>query len=84
MSTTAIRLRIYVRESESWHGKALHLALIEAARDQGLAGATALRGLEGFGSNRRLHVPRLVDLDPKLPVIVEIVDEESRLSLIHI
>lgn len=79
-SGQAVLLRIFVGESDTWHGKALHTALVEAAREQGLAGATVLRGVEGYGANRHIHTARLVDISPDLPMVVEIVDEEAKIQ----
>lgn len=76
----AVLLRIIVSEHDTWHGKSLHSALVEAARTAGLAGATVLRGVEGYGAHGRVHTARLVDLSPDLPMLVEIVDEEAKIS----
>lgn len=75
-----VLLRIFVGESDRWRDKALHLALVEEARRQGLAGATVLRGLEGFGAHSRIHTARLADLTPDLPIVIEIVDEEPAIQ----
>jgi PII-like signaling protein len=75
----AILLRIFIGESDHWHGKPLHLAIVEKAREQGLAGATVLRGIEGFGANSVIHATRLLDLSADLPIVVEIVDLEEKL-----
>ncbi len=75
-----VLLRIFVGESDTWHGKSLHSALVEAAKRQGLAGATVLRGVEGFGSHSRIHTARLVDIAPDLPMVIEIVDEEPKIE----
>lgn len=72
-------LRIYTSERETWQGKSLHSALLEAARDRDLAGATVLRGVEGFGADQRIHRAGLVDFSPDLPMLVEIVDQEAAL-----
>ena len=72
-------LRIYTGEEDSWQGKSLHSALIEEARTRGLAGATVLRGIEGFGVHHRIHRAGLVDFSPNLPIVVEIVDHEATL-----
>jgi PII-like signaling protein len=76
----AMLLSIYIGESDRWHGKRLHQALVEAAREQGLAGATVLQGIMGFGANsRNIHTARLVDVSPDLPIVVEIVDDEPKI-----
>lgn len=75
-----VLLRIFVGESDTWHGKSLHSALVEAAKQAGLAGATVLRGVEGFGAHSRIHTARLVDIAPDLPMVIEIVDEEEKIQ----
>jgi PII-like signaling protein len=76
-------LRIFVGESDRWHGKPLYQAIVELAREQGLAGATVLRGIEGFGANSRLHTSRILRLSEDLPVVIEIVDQEERIELLR-
>jgi hypothetical protein len=77
----AKKLRIYIGESDSWHGKALFTAIAERARKEGLAGVTVIRGIEGFGANSRLHTASILRLSEDLPVIVEIVDAAERIEL---
>jgi PII-like signaling protein len=72
-------LRIYSSEDDTWHGRGLHSALIDEARKSGLAGATVLRGIEGFGVHQRIHRSGFVDFSPDLPMVVEIVDSETAL-----
>ena len=62
-------LRIFVGESDRWHGKPLYQAIVERVRKEGLAGATVIRGIEGFGADSRLHTARI------LPVLDEMVGE---------
>jgi uncharacterized protein len=73
-------LRIFIGESDHWHGKPLHIAIVEEARRQGLAGATVLRGVEGFGARSVIHTTRLLELSSDLPIVIEIVDSEDRLT----
>ena len=75
-----ILLRIFTGESDTWEGKSLHRALVEAAKAQGLAGATVLQGTMGYGANSQIHTARLVDLSPDLPIVVEIVDQEAKIQ----
>jgi uncharacterized protein len=67
-------LRIYIGESDQWHHKPLYHQLVAAARRQGLAGATVLRGIEGFGASSRIHTSRILALSEDLPLVIEIVD----------
>jgi PII-like signaling protein len=78
--TDGVLLRIFIGESDRWEGMSLHLALVQEARRAGLAGATVLRGMEGFGAHSRIHTTRLVDLSPDLPIVVEIVDSEAKIQ----
>jgi hypothetical protein len=72
-------LRIIVGESDKLHGRALYGALVEKARALGLAGATAWRGIEGYGARSRIHTAKILRLSEDLPVIVEIVDSEEKI-----
>ena len=67
-------LRIFVGESDSHDGRPLHLAIIETLRRHGLAGATALRGIAGFGRSSRLHTAHILRLSDDLPILIECVD----------
>jgi PII-like signaling protein len=73
-----LRLRIYIGETDRWHGRPLYDALVVRAREMGLAGATVLRGVEGYGARSRLHTAKVLRLSENLPMIVEIVDREDR------
>ncbi len=73
-------VRIYVGESDRWHGKALYNAIVERARSEGLAGATVTRGIEGFGANSRIHTTSILRLSEDLPVKIEIVDVADRID----
>lgn len=54
--------------------------LVRKAKEQGLAGATVLRGVEGFGAHSRLHTARILRLSTDLPVVVEIVDTIEKIE----
>jgi hypothetical protein len=73
-------LRIFVGESDRWHGRPLHEAIVARARETGLAGATVLRGLEGFGAHSRIHTARILRLSEDLPLVIEIVDRAERIA----
>jgi PII-like signaling protein len=73
-------LRIYVSESDRWDGRPLYEALVRAAHEQGLAGATALRGIEGFGAKSRIHTVKVLHLSEALPIVVEIADRADRIA----
>jgi PII-like signaling protein len=73
-------LRIFIGESDHWGGRPLYEAIVHRAREAGLAGATVIRGLEGFGAHSRLHTTRILRLSEDLPVVVEIVDEAAKIE----
>jgi uncharacterized protein len=73
-------VRVYVGESDQWHGKALYTAIVERARREGLAGATVSRGIEGFGANSRIHTTSILRLSEDLPIKIEIVDIQERIE----
>jgi PII-like signaling protein len=73
-------LKIHVGEADRWHGKALHTAIVERAKSEGLAGATVTRGSEGFGANSRIHTASILRLSEDLPIIIELVDRTDRIE----
>jgi PII-like signaling protein len=73
-------VRVFIGESDTWHGKPLYQAIVERVRRDGLAGATVVRGIEGFGSSSRLHTSRILRLSEDLPVVIEIVDSVERID----
>lgn len=73
-------LRIFVGESDTWHGKPLYQAIVERVRAEGLAGATVIRGIEGFGKASRIHTARILRLSADLPIVVEIVDTDEQID----
>jgi uncharacterized protein len=76
----AERLRIFIGESDRWEGRPLYEVIVRAAREQGLAGATALRGIEGFGAGNRIHTVKVLRLSEDLPIVIEIVDRPERIA----
>ncbi len=73
-------LRLFIGESDTWHGKPLYQAIVERVREMGLAGATVIRGIEGFGADSHLHTSRILRLSEDLPVVIEIVDTPERIE----
>jgi uncharacterized protein len=73
-------LRLFIGESDTWHGKPLYQAIVERVRQEGLAGATVLRGIEGFGADSHLHTSRILRLSEDLPVVIEIVDTPEQID----
>ncbi|MGK7346386.1 MAG: DUF190 domain-containing protein [Candidatus Nitrospinota bacterium M3_3B_026] len=73
-------LRVFIGESDKLGGKPLYEAIVELARERGLAGATVLRGLLGYGANSVLHTAKILRLSEDLPMIVEIVDTPEKIE----
>jgi PII-like signaling protein len=74
-------MRIFIGESDKYAGKPLYEWLVLQAREQGLAGATVLRGIMGFGANTRvIQTFKIERLSEDLPIIVEIVDTKEKLE----
>lgn len=80
-------MRIFLGESDRCasgphRGRPLHEALLRTLRERGCAGATVLRGLEGFGASARLHTARLLELSFDLPIVIEVVETEEKIQAI--
>lgn len=73
-------LRIFIGESDRWHGTPLYEAIVLKARELHLAGATVLRGPMGFGAHSRLHTTKVLRLSEDLPIVIEIVDSKEKLD----
>ena len=73
-------LRIFIGESDRWQGKPLYEAIILRAREMGIAGATMLRGMMGYGAASRIHTAKILRLSEDLPIVVEIVDSKEKIT----
>lgn len=73
-------LRIYIGESDKIGGKPLYEAIVLKTRSLGMAGATVLRGIMGFGANSRVHTAKVLEISEDLPLVVEIVDIEENIE----
>jgi len=73
-------LRIFIGESDKWHGQPLYEAIVMKARELHIAGATVLRGPMGFGANSRLHTFKVLRLSEDLPMVIEIVDSREKID----
>ncbi|WP_397547931.1 DUF190 domain-containing protein [Rhodothermus marinus] len=77
-----VLLRIFIGETDRYHGRPLYEQIVLKARELNLAGATVLRGIMGFGASSRVHTAKLLRLSEDLPVVVEIVDTEENIQKI--
>jgi PII-like signaling protein len=76
----AMLLRIFIGESDRWQHKPLYEAIVLAAREAHLAGATVLRGPMGFGKSSLVHTAKILRLSVDLPLVIEIVDSEEKIN----
>jgi hypothetical protein len=75
-------LRIFIGESDTHEGRPVYQAIVETLRREGLAGATVLRGIEGFGKSSRLHTAHILRLSEDLPIVIECVDTADKIEAI--
>lgn len=78
----AILLRIFIGESARCEGKPLYKYLVEFFKKEGLAGATVLRGIDGFGKSSHLHTTSILRLSTDLPIVVEVADTQEKIDAI--
>ncbi|MFF6786693.1 DUF190 domain-containing protein [Streptomyces sp. NPDC012510] len=74
-----LRVMVFTGEGDLWHRKPVFSEIVHRARKAGLAGASVFRGIEGFGASSLIHTTRFLSLSDGLPVVVVIVDDESRI-----
>ncbi len=72
-------LRVHFGENDKWHGKPLYQAIVEKCRELGLAGATAYRGVEGYGASTFIHREHLLSFSKDLPIMISVVDTEENI-----
>lgn len=75
-------LTIYIGEHEHYHHKPLYQVIVERLREKGLAGATVLRGIEGFGKSNRIHTAAILRLSEDLPIVIEVIDKAERIDAV--
>jgi PII-like signaling protein len=77
-------LRVYIGEDDHYQGKALHKYLLELFHQEGLAGATVLRGLGGFGPSNHVHTTSILRLSTDLPIVLEVADTQEKIARIKV
>jgi len=75
-------MRIFIGESDHWQRRPLYTALLELLRSRGLAGATVLKGVAGFGPDSIIHTAGILRMSSDLPLVIEVVDSEERLEAV--
>ena len=76
----AKQVTIFVNSNDQWHGQPLYSAIVRVCQQQGVAGATVSRCVEGYGSHHQLHTTRLLELSENLPVRIDIIDLPERVA----
>jgi hypothetical protein len=77
-----VLMRIFIGESDRHGHRPLYETLVELFREEGLAGATVLRGVSGFGAHSVFHSAKLLRLSADLPMIIEVVDAQERIDAV--
>ena len=75
-----VLMRIFIGESDQWERRPLYMALVELLRKNGLAGATVLKGVAGFGANSVVHTATILQLSADLPLVIEVVDSQEHID----
>jgi PII-like signaling protein len=76
----AARLTILVDENDTWHHRSLYVEIVHRAHAEGLAGATVLRGIEGYAGISDVHTTHLFTLGDHLPILITIIDDHQRIQ----
>jgi len=79
LTGTALRMTIFIGETDQVHRRPLYTEIVHRAHARGLAGATVLRGCEGYGASSRIHTARILSLGEDLPVVIIMVDRPDRI-----
>ena len=75
-------MRIHIGESDKWHGRPLHEAIVELLRKESFSGATVLRGVGGYGGSSIYHTDKLLRLSQDLPIVLEVIETQERIEQI--
>jgi len=81
--TEAILLRVFIGESDTYKGKKLYKHILEVLKREGIAGATVLRGISGFGKSSYIHTTSILRLSTDLPIVIEITDVKENIDRIR-
>jgi uncharacterized protein len=79
LSGQALRVTVFIGDDDRIHHRPLYTEIVHRAHAAGLAGASVIRGYEGFGASSLIHTTRLLSLSEDLPVIVIMVDTEDKI-----
>ena len=77
-----VLMRIFIGEADRHEGKPLHRAIVEKLKTEGIAGATVLRALLGYGAKSHMHTASLLRLSQDLPLVIEVVDTQEHIDAV--
>ncbi|HNB23497.1 MAG TPA: DUF190 domain-containing protein [Candidatus Melainabacteria bacterium] len=80
LAVEGLVLRIFVGETDKHDGVPLHEWILKKAKEHGLAGGTAFRGIAGFGAHSQIHSSKILDISSNLPIVVEIIDSRENIE----
>jgi PII-like signaling protein len=75
-------MRVHIGESDKWHSKPLHDAIVQLLRKEGFSGVTVLRGVGGYGGSSIYHTDKLLRMSQDLPIVLEVVETQERIEQI--
>lgn len=78
----ATKLTVYIGDSFRYGRKKLYCAIVQMLHDEGIAGATVLHGIEGYGADKQIHTARILDLSADLPVVVVAIDRSEKIEAV--
>ena len=78
----ATKLTVYTGDSFRYGHKALYRAIVEVLHEEGIAGATVVHGIEGYGADKRIHTARILDLSADLPVMITAIDRTDKIEAV--
>jgi PII-like signaling protein len=80
VEANAKHVTVFINSNDQWHGQPLYAAIVHRCQQQGVAGATVSRCMEGYGARHELHTTRLLELTENLPIRIDIVDVPERIG----
>lgn len=80
IETDGRQVTIFVNSTDQYHGRPLYAAIVQLCQEKGIAGASVIRCLEGYGAHHKLHTTRLFELSENLPIRIDIVDLAERID----
>ena len=76
----AKRLRIYISSTDKFEHTPLYETIVYSAKEHGIAGATVIKGIMGYGSSSEVYTNKLWEITEKVPLVVEIIDESHKID----